>query len=279
MTTSTSPSTNPGRVVSDGLVESRAFELLARAGFVARGLIYGMVGLLALKLAVGSGGKATDQQGAMRTLAQQPFGKVLLTALAVGLAGYALWRLTRAVLGRGPEGADHGADRLAALASGLVYLAFFVLALEILVGAGGGGGKTGDPKSTTAGVLDWPAGVLLVVLAGLVFVGVAAYQAYRGVTQKFLQDSKTEEMKPRVRRWIAGIGTVGHLSRAVVFGLVGWFLVKAAIDYDPHDAVGLDGALAKVQQQTYGHFLLALVACGLIAFAVYSVSDARYRRI
>jgi hypothetical protein len=275
MSVSTTPhSEHP---LSSGFVNSRAFEVLARSGFIARGLVYGIIGVLALKLALGDGGKATNQQGAMRTLAQQPLGKYLLFALAVGLAGYAMWRLTRAALGRGPEGSDKGIDRVAALASGLVYGAFFVLAIEILMDSASGG--TGSPKKATAGVLGWPAGTLLVVLAGLVLLGVAAYQGYRGLTKKFLQDSKTEEMRPEVKRWIGRIGTVGHLARMVVFGLVGAFLIKAALDYTPRKAIGLDGALAKVQHQTYGHFMLALVALGLIAFAVYSVSDARYRRI
>jgi hypothetical protein len=276
MSVSTPTTASTNEVASD-FVNSRPFEWFARAGFVARGLVYGIIGLLALKLAIGSGGRTTDQQGAMRTLAQQPLGKVMLLALAAGLAGYAMWRFTRAALGRGPEGSDKGFDRIAALASGLVYSAFFVLAIEILLNADGG--RTGNPKTTTAGVLSWPAGPLLVGLAGLIFIGVAGYQAYRGISRAFLHDSKTEEMRPEVRHFVARIGTVGHLARAVVFGLVGVFLIKAAVDYNARAAVGLDGALAKVQHQTYGHFMLGLVACGLLAFALYSISDARYRRI
>lgn len=272
-----SVSTPTAAQAANGFVSSRTFELFARAGFVSRGLVYGIIGLLALKLALGSGGKATDQQGAMRTLAQQPFGRTMLVALAVGLAGYATWRFTRAALGRGPEGSDKGFDRVAALASGLVYAAFFVVAIQIVLDANGA--KTASPKSTTAGVLGWPAGPFLVGLAGLAFVGVAGYQAYRGVTQAFLHDSKTEEMRPEVKHFITRIGTVGHLARAVVFGLVGAFLVKAAVDYSAKEAVGLDGALAKVAHQSYGHLLLGIVACGLLAFAMYSISDARYRRI
>jgi len=272
------PTTTTTNEVASDFVNSRPFEWLARAGFIARGLVYGIIGLLALKLAIGSGGKATDQQGAMKTLAQQPFGKVMLLALAVGLAGYGIWRFTRAALGRGPEGSDEGFERIAALASGLVYAGFFVLAVEIVLNAHSGG-QGGNTKATTAGVLGWPAGPLLVGLAGLVFIGIAGYQAYRGISQSFLHDSKTDEMRPEVRRFIGRIGTVGHLARAVVFGLVGAFLVKAAVEYNAREAVGLDGALAKVQQQTYGHFMLGLVACGLLAFALFSISDARYRRI
>jgi hypothetical protein len=110
-------------------------------------------------------------------------------------------------------------------------------------------------------------------------IGVALYQAYKGITQKFLDDAKTEETSPGVRKWIGRVGTVGHLARAVVFGLIGIFLVKAGIDYAPKTAVGLDGALAKLANQPYGSILLGIVAAGLIAFALHSLSDARYRRI
>jgi hypothetical protein len=262
----------------EGFVNSAAFEWLSRAGFVARSAIYAIIGVLAFKLAIGSGGKLTNQHGALTTVANQPFGSLLLTLLAIGLGGYALWRLFRAALGRGPEGSDSGFERLAALASGLAYGALCVFAVEILVGSGSNSSST-TPSNSAAGVLGWPGGPWIVGAAGLVMVGVALYQAYKGITQKFLDDSKTEEMSPGVRKWIARVGTVGHLARAVVFGLIGVFLVKAAIDYDPKTAVGLDGALAKLANQPYGSLLLGIVAVGLIAFSLYSLSDARYRKI
>jgi hypothetical protein len=262
----------------EGFVQSRAFELLSRAGFVARGLIYAIIGVLALKLAFGQGGKLTDQSGALHTVAKQPFGQFLLTLVAIGLGGYSLWRLVRAAIGHGPEGSDTGFERVAALASGIAYGVFCAIAVGILLGAGGGGSSS-SPEKATAGVLGWPAGTWIVGIAGGVMIGVAAYQGYRGITKKFLHDSKVEEMGPRVRKWISRLGTIGHLARMVVFGLVGIFLVKAAIDFKPSKAVGLDGALAKIVHQSYGPYLLGIVAAGLIAFALYSLSDARYRKI
>jgi uncharacterized protein DUF1206 len=259
-----------------GLVHSDGFEWLARAGFAARGIVYVVIGILAIKLAAGSGGTSPNQQGALRAIAAQPLGKVLLILVAIGLGGYALWRLVRALLGHGPEGSDSGVDRVAALASGIVYAGFCAIAVEILLGSGGG---SGGAKKTTAGVFGWPAGTWLVGIAGVVFIGVGLYQGYRGISKDFLDDSKTEEMSPRLRRWIERIGTFGHLARMVVFGLVGVFLISAAVDYNPQKAVGLDGALAKVDHASYGPFLLGIVAAGLIAFGAYSLSDARYRRI
>jgi hypothetical protein len=258
-------------------VQSTTFEALARAGFVARGLVYAIIGVLALKLAFGHGGKLTNQQGALKTVAHQPFGTVLLVLVAIGLGGYCLWRLVRAAIGHGPEGSDTGFERLAAFASGLAYGALCALAVEILVS--GHSGSSGSPKKATAGVFGWPGGTWIVGIAGVVMVAVALYQGYRGISHKFLKDSKVEQMKPTVKKWITRLGTIGHLARMVVFGLVGIFLVKAAIDYNPKQAVGLDGALAKLTHYSYGPVLLGIVAAGLIAFAVYSLSDARYRRI
>jgi hypothetical protein len=127
--------------------------------------------------------------------------------------------------------------------------------------------------------LGWPAGTWLVGIVGAILIGVGLYQCYRGIKKEFLKDSKTEEMSPTVRKWIEAIGTFGHLARGIVFGLIGVFLIKAAVDYSPDSAVGLDGALAKLAHASYGPFLLGVVAAGFIAFALYSLSDARYRRI
>ena len=128
-------------------------------------------------------------------------------------------------------------------------------------------------------MFGWPAGVWIVGIAGGVMIGVALYQGYRGITKKFLDDSKVERDGATVKEWIGWLGTVGHLARMVVFGLIGIFLIKAAVDYNPRAAVGLDGALAKIVHRSYGPLALGVVAAGLVAFALYSLSDARYRRI
>lgn len=258
--------------------QSRGFEVLARAGFVARAVIYGVIGILAVKVAVGAGGKTTNQSGAMKTIAAQPFGKGLLILVAIGLAGYSLWRFARALLGHGLEDSDSGFERVAAFASGATYAVFCAIAVEILLNTGGGG-SSGNAKHSTAGILGWPAGTWIVGIAGVVFCGIGVYQGYRSVSKDFLEDSKTEQMSPGVRTWFTYLGTFGYLARMIVFGLVGIFLIAAAVDYNPKKAVGLDGALAKLAHQTYGPWLLGTVATGLIAFAAYSLADARYRRI
>jgi hypothetical protein len=261
------------------VARSNEFEWLARAGLVARGAVYGIIGILAVELALGEGGKTTNQKGALKTIAHQPLGKVLLILLAAGLAGYAVWRLVRAAIGHGPEGSDDAKERIAGFVSGIAYATLCVTAVEIVVGSRAGGGASSHPDKTTGGVLGWPAGRVVVVVIGLIIVGVALEQAYKGIKRKFLEQSKTEEMGPGMRAAFTAVGVFGHLSRFVVFGLVGYFLVRAALLYKPDEAVGLDGALTALGQSSYGPVLLGVVAAGLIGFGLYSVLDARYRRV
>jgi hypothetical protein len=264
------------RSASERFVNTPFFAILSRAGFVARALVYGIIGLLAFELVVGHGGKITNQQGALRTVEQRSFGHLLLALLAIGLGGYALWRLLRAFLGHGREGADKGIERVGALGSGIVYALMCVVAIQILTGPGTSGGNT---KKTASDVFGWPAGRWLVGAAGLVLVGVAVYQFIRGVRQKFLDDSKTDQMPAVVKTWFTAFGTIGHVARAVVFAMVAAFLLKAAYDYKANEAIGLDGALAKLYDGAYGSWLLGAVAVGLIAFGCFSLVEARYRRI
>jgi hypothetical protein len=257
---------------------SPVFEALARAGYLARGTIYILVGVLAFRLADGVGSKPASQQGALRTIADQTFGHALLLVMAVGLAGYALFRLTQAFVGETPEAGKQSAfDRIGALGSAVAYGAFCAISISLLLGGSSGGGQH-SPQKTTAGALGWPAGRELVGAVGLGFLAVGLYQAYYGLSRKFLEESHTEHMSRSVRRAFTAIGVVGLVARAVAFGLIGVFVVKAAIDFDPHQAVGLDGALGRLSS-TWGTSALIVVACGLIAFGVYSIADARYRKV
>ncbi len=259
---------------------STAFEVLTRIGFVARGVIYAIIGGLAIQVATHATPKTpTNQKGALETIDKQPLGHWLLIVVAAGLGAYALWRFVQAYVGHGPEGGgdDSAFGRISAAASGVAYLAMCALAISIL--AGSSSQSSSSPHKSTAGVLGWPGGQWIVGIAGAIFVGVALYQGYKGVSRKFLEEDKTAEMGPLVKRWITISGVIGHLARMVAFGLIGVFLIKAAVDYAPNKAVGLDGALEKLARESYGTFLLAVVAAGLIAFGLFSIAEARYRRI
>ena len=268
-----------GRTVGHGDWVERA----GRVGLVAKGVSYALIGILAIQIPLGQGGQAADRQGALRQLATEDWGPAALIALAVGFACYAVWRLIEAVVDRQHEGHDPKglAKRARSLGLGVLYVASAAAAIALVrsgsSGAGGAGG--GDEKQETARVLDWPAGRWIVLAVALGFLADGLYNVYRAVTRKFRERLKTGEMSPAVERGAVASGVVGHLARGVVFALVGVFLAKAAIEYDPNEAVGIDGALLKVVEASYGTLLLALVAAGLIAYAVYCFVEARYRRI
>ena len=262
------------------------YAILARTGLVAKGISYGIVGVLALELALGHGGKAASRAGALHTLAEQAFGKVMLALLAIGFAAYAIWRFVQAFAERkdAGDGEAKGAaktwgKRAGYVGRGLVYAVLTASTVKILFGSGGGQSQTGKAHKTTAMVLSWPAGTWLVGIAGVVIFGVGLWNLYRGLARKFEDRWRTGEIGEQARKWGAHAGLVGHVARAVVFSLIGIFLAKAAIDYKPKDAVGLEGALRKLADAGYGPYLLGLTAAGLVAYGLYCFVDARYRDV
>lgn len=265
-----------GNVAVNGTSRRGVLGMLAFLGLIARGVVYGVIGALALELALGLGGKTTSQSGAMQTIAKQQSGHVLLIGLAAGLGAYAVFRLTEALNGGHRQGKDRTQHRVAALGSAIAYAVLCYTAIKVLEGRGAG---SGSPRHAAAGVLGWPGGQVIVALAGGAMVGVGLYQAYKGLARKFLEDSDTSRLSHRARQAFTVLGVTGHLARAVTFALIGYGLIRAAIDYSARAAVGLDGALQKLAHSSHGPLLLGVVAVGFIAFALYSITDARYRRV
>ena len=254
---------------------------LARTGLVAKGISFGIVGVLAIKLALGDGGKATSRQGAMQALSHNSFGKVLLIVLACGFAAYAIWRFVQAFAERGDDDgeAKTWAKRAGYLGRGLIYAGLTFTTIKILTGSGGQESQNQKAHKTTAAILGWPGGRWIVGLAGLCIVGAGLWNAYRGVTKKFEDRWRTGRMSNTERKWGSRAGVLGHLARAVVFTLVGIFITKAAVDYDAKEAIGIDGALQKLVNQSYGPWLLGVTAAGLLAYGVFCLVDARYRDV
>jgi hypothetical protein len=269
-------------VVEEARAQGRSgsgwYEWAARAGLVAKGASFAIVGVLAAKLALGDGGQATSREGALHALANESFGTVVLGLLALGFAAYAAWRFVEALAAHGDE-AKKWAKRVGSAGRGLIYAALAYSALELLLDAGAGSGSQNERAHKTAAVLlSWPAGTWLVGLAGAVVIGVGGWNAYRGLTCKF-EDRWRGGMTASARKWGSRLGVLGHLARAVVFTLIGAFVIKAALEYDPSEAIGLDGALQKLARADYGPYLLGLTAAGLIAYAGYCLFDARYRDV
>jgi hypothetical protein len=258
---------------------SDTVEALARAGYAVKGVLYGLVGLLALQTALGVGGQTTGTRGAIRAVAGTAFGSVLLWIVAAGLIGYALWRLVQATLD--PEGKGNDAEgvvkRLGYAGSGVIYAGLAVFALELLLGGGGSGG--GGADSWTAMLMRQPFGPWLVGLAGLVGLGIGGYQLYKAWAATFKDKLRLGTLDARARRWIIGISRFGIGARGVVFALGGVFLITAAVQSDPDEARGLDGVLQSVQAQPFGPYLLGLVALGLVAYGAYGLIMARYRSL
>jgi hypothetical protein len=273
----------PDEGTRDDLAERAAdspwIEGLARAGLVARGVLYCVVAILALQLAFGDHDKHPDKQGAMETLARQPFGKALVLAAAAGFAGYALWRLLSAFLDTEGEGDDAGgwAKRAADLGRGLLYAGFCVGALRLVAGASGD--DQAKEVDITARVLEAPLGRVAVALVGVAVICGGLWNGYRALSRKYRKKLKTGRMSRTARKWITAVATAGLTARMVVFLLIGTFLVRAAVRYDPQEAVGVDGALRRLAEGRWGPWLLALVALGLLLFGVYSFVEARYRRL
>jgi Domain of Unknown Function (DUF1206) len=260
-------------------------QLLARAGLVAKGITFGIVGGLALGVVFGWGGSVEDRPGALQTVAETSLGRFLLGALAVGLAGYALWRLAQAVLGEKLETSEdvNVFKRIGLVGRALLYAWLSVMCFSIFFNADepvtGGTGGTGKEDRATAFVFEQPLGRWLVAAVGLGVIGAGLFNLYRGVTQRFRKDLKEEQMEKEERKSYAVIGVVGHLARALLFSVAGWFLIKAAWEYEARETVGLDGALRKLAAAEYGELLLGATAAGLFAYGLFCVVQARYRTV
>jgi Domain of Unknown Function (DUF1206) len=251
----------------------------ARAGYVAYGVVYGAVGVLALQAAFGGGGKTTSQEGAFRSILFAPLGRILLGLVAIGLLGYALWRLFQAIFDPDAEGADASgiATRLAHGLDGAFHLILAFTAGQLVVGLGGGGG--GSPDDWTARLLAQPLGRWLAVIIGAAFVGAGLYQFYAAYEARFKGELKLHEMSGREKRWAMRSGRLGYAARGAVFGVIGIFLMQAALQTDPDKARGLGGALQALVLQPFGPYLLGAVALGLVAYGAFMLVVARYRRI
>ena len=257
-----------------------ALELLERLGYVVRGALYAVMGLLALKIVLSvAGGQATDLTGSLVVMVSNPYGKLVLIIAAVGLAAYSLWGFTRAIfdpLHRGSDASGYMA-RLGFVSSALSYAAIVYFAIQLLAGSGA---RTNDgTKNTIASVLTHPAGGALTILIGLVVIGVGLGQFMEAYRATFARDLKGTEMSPRTRDIVVKLGRFGMFARGVIFLIIGWFVVQAGIHHDPSQTQGFSGAFVFLLAQPFGRILLGIVALGFVALGLHSFACARWIRL
>lgn len=259
-------------------------EFLARFGYAAKGAVYALAGILSLLAAFRfASGQVTGSRGAMQALLDQPFGWLALSAIAVGLAGYALWCFVLAVVDPEREGRDWRglAKRFGKFVKGVVHLGLVGAAAGLLVGiTASRGGEDDAIERWTARLMSLPLGVWLVAAAGLGVLFYGGFQVYRAFRPKQLDDQLSlYRLSDTVHRWLLRVSRFGVGARGVIFGVMGVMLVLAALHANPQEAQGVGSALQTIQRQPAGKWLLALVALGLISYGLYEFIRARYRRI
>lgn len=253
--------------------------MLERLGYVVRGVLYGTMGTLALGVALGIGGSATDPAGSLAYLTNNGAGKIVLVAVIVGLGAYACWGFVRAVfdpLHRGDDAAGI-ADRLGFAWSGIAYTSLVLFALRLL--AGNSPSRRDATQSAIASVMSWPAGKWLAIAVGLIAIGVGIGQFVEGVRATFKKDMKRTQMKKWEKTLVDNLGRIGMFSRGVTFTIVGWFVLQSGLHQDASRAHGYGGAFIFLLQQPYGQVLLAIVAVGFIALGIHSFACARWIRL
>jgi hypothetical protein len=260
---------------------SRVARVLPRIGYVAKGVVYATVGILALMTVFGfADGKLVGVKGAIGELGSAAAGQAILVALAVGLAAFAVWRFYQAV--KDPDRKGGGASGIAARAgffvSGLIYLSLAAYSFSPIIGSQSGG-SGGGAEQRTATLMSQPFGPWLVGIVGAILIIVGLVQAYRSYSQKFREHWREQEMSADERRAAVRVSRIGIAARAVSFVLIGWFLLQAALTFNPNQAEGLGQTLNTIATQPLGMVWVALIGFGFMCYGAYCFVNARYRRI
>ncbi|MFG0287051.1 MAG: DUF1206 domain-containing protein [Rhodopirellula sp. JB044] len=251
-------------------------ESLGRAGHAAKGVVYFVVGFLAFKLAIGAGGEISGSREAIKEIGQQPFGRILLGIVAIGLIGYTAWRWTQAA--KDTEGAGNEpkgiCKRIGYAVSGIAYLSLGCFAGSRALGFG-----SGSEGSSGAFLLESTWGRVVLGIAGVVTIGVAGYFVYKAYLASFMTKYRLAEMSETARKTALNAGRIGLGTRAVAFAIIGGFIVASAYrGTSDGEIAGMSDALAMIASQSYGKVLLGITGFGLMCYAVHMFLMARFRR-
>jgi hypothetical protein len=253
---------------------STGFEWAVRAGIVCFGVVHLLIAWIALNLAFGESSKAANQNGALRQLADNPFGTFLLWAVAIGFVALVVWQVLEArrhLALRGGGRPKQTGKAAGAVVRAVVYAVLALTSVRIAMGAGSSSTST---DHVTRELMKLPAGPLIVGVIGLAVIGVGIGHAVTGVRKSFVDDLN-ESAQGQSGRVVVRLGQVGFIAKGVAFGVVGALFISAAVTFDPKKAGGLDVALHTLLQQSYGKWLLAAVALGIGCFGVYCFAWAR----
>jgi hypothetical protein len=273
-----SSATSNVKYTASRAADSKPLEYVARAGFVGYGIIHLLFAWIAFQVAFQGSGQDSDQSGALQSLAGHSFGKVLLIAIAVGLAGMAIWQAFEAVIGEsGPQDRTAMAERVVSGFRAVLYVWLAWTAVKVLRGANASIADSEQKKSSN--LMEATGGRWLVALIGLVVMGIGIGIAWYGYKKKFQKHLKTEEMAPSVRKSTMRLGMAGYMAKGTAYGIAGILFVVAAVNYDPEKARGLDAALKALSGHAYGVWLLALIGLGIACFGVFCFSQAKYRKV
>ncbi len=276
------PSFGQAKYAAKNVATGRGMTALARLGYACKGVVYVIIGIFAARLALGDGGKAPDNTAALQAIYNEPFGKFLLVIVTIGLFSFALWSLIQAVFDTERKGARAKGivARLGYAGVAVSYGALAFAAIGLLTGSSSGGkGSDVTAQDWTATLLNYPFGVVLVILAGLVALGAAFVLFQKAFKATFRQKLYLDRIGPQARKAVFFIGRFGYSALGVVAGLIGIFLIIAALRHNPGEAKGLGGALVSLLHQPFGPLLLAVVAIGLLSYGAYSFVESRYRRL
>lgn len=262
---------------SSSRAPAHSFDLLARLGFTARGVVYVLIGLLALAIAFGKRAPAADRTGALQAVAAEPLGKALLWLLVVGFAAMALWRFAQAFYGVHGNRKRGGAEILA-LVRGIIYTVVFVGTLRFVLDARLPQSSNQQSRDFTVTAMAHSGGRILVILVGLVIAGIGLYMIRTGLTKSFLKDLRLTGVARRTREGVTALGMSGNVARGILFAGVGAFMVAAAVHFNPSAAKGTDATLRSFAHTSFGPWLLAVIAIGLALFGAYSLCEARWHR-